>query len=121
MNPRAKNPERRWTETSEKRVLTKAFEEAGVDPIRPSEMGRHFFATEAVNDGANIYAVQEWLGHADPKTTERYAKLRAVPISRVIGDQVSKDEPGSDESTPKKRKQIQDVMVESAGIEPASA
>ncbi len=42
--------------------------------IKPNEMGRHFFGTHAVNDlEADIYPVKEWLGHTDPKTTERYA------------------------------------------------
>jgi integrase len=84
-NPLASNPQKRWTETSEKRTLSKALRHAGVSHIKPNEMGRHFFGTQAVSDeGADIYAVQEWLGHSDPKTTERYAKLRAVPIARVL-------------------------------------
>ncbi len=89
-NAEAWNEERRWTETSERRVLLAAFRAAAVGHIKPNELGRHFFATEAVNNGADIYATQEWLGHTDPKTTERYAKLRPVPIARVLGTRASR-------------------------------
>ncbi|MCP4004738.1 MAG: site-specific integrase [bacterium] len=71
----------RWKETSEKRALAKAFQAAGVEPIRPNEMGRQFFATEQVNAGESIYAVKALLGHSDIKNTERYAKLRPQKIA----------------------------------------
>jgi len=48
-------------------------------------MGRHFFGTHAVNDlEADIYPVKEWLGPTDPKTTERYAQMRPIPIARIL-------------------------------------
>ncbi len=28
--------------------------------------------------------VGAWLGHTDPKTTQRYAKMRPVPIARIL-------------------------------------
>jgi site-specific recombinase XerD len=66
-------------------VLVKAFTAAGISHIKPNEMGRHFFGTHAVNDlGADIYPVQSWLGHTDPKTTERYAQMRPIPIARIL-------------------------------------
>lgn len=46
----------------------RAFKAAGVAYIKPNEMGLHFFGTHAVNDlGADIYPVQDCLGHTDPK------------------------------------------------------
>ncbi len=33
---------------------------------------------------ADIFPVQAWLGHTDPKTTQRYAKMRPVPIARIL-------------------------------------
>jgi hypothetical protein len=33
---------------------------------------------------ADIYPVKEWLGHTDPKTTERYAHMRPIPIARIF-------------------------------------
>jgi integrase len=68
-NPNAQNDEGR-----ERRVLVKAYKAAGIARIKPNEIGRRFFGTHAVNDlEADIYPVKEWLGHTDPKTTERYA------------------------------------------------
>ncbi len=66
-NRRATNDEKRWTETSEKRTLTRAMSLSKVEHIKPNEMGRHFFATQAVNRGAGIYDVQDWLGRSDPR------------------------------------------------------
>jgi integrase len=84
-NPNALNDEGRWKEGSERRLLVKAFKAAGVAHIKPNEMGRHFFGTHAVSDlGADIYPVQDWLGHTDPKTTQRYAKMRPMPIARIL-------------------------------------
>jgi integrase len=84
-NPNALNDEGRWKESSERRVLVKAYAAAGIAHIKPNEAGRHFFGTHAVNDlEADIYPVKEWLGHTDPKTTERYAHMRAIPIARIF-------------------------------------
>jgi len=67
-NPNTYNDEGRWQESSERRVLVKAYRDAGVMHIMPNETGRHFFGTHAVNDlGADIYPVQAWLGIPIPK------------------------------------------------------
>ena len=85
-NPDGYNEEQRWLPGSERRVLERAYKAAQVAWIKPNEFGRHFFATHAVNDlQADIFPVQAWLGHTDPKTTQRYAKLRPVSIARIIG------------------------------------
>ena len=84
-NPKALNDEGRWKESSERRLLVKAYKAAGIAHIKPNEMGRHFFGTHAINDlEADIYPVQSWLGHTDPKTTERYAQMRPIPIARIF-------------------------------------
>jgi integrase len=81
----AYNDEGRWKEGSERRVLVKAYRAAGVTHNKPNEMGHHVFGTHAVNDlEADIYPVQSWLGHTDPKTTERYAQMRPIPIARIL-------------------------------------
>ena len=38
-NPLATGEDRRWTETSEKRTLSRAYKVAGIEPIRPNELG----------------------------------------------------------------------------------
>jgi site-specific recombinase XerD len=48
---------------------------------------RHSFASYLVNAGRSLYEVQELLGHADIKTTSRYAHLsreRLVAAVEVV-------------------------------------
>jgi site-specific recombinase XerD len=81
----------------------RAYKAAGVEHIKPNEFGRHFFGTHAVNDlEADVYPVQSWLGHSDTKSTERYARLRAVPISRIFG-KIEKAKGASEVPQPGKR------------------
>jgi integrase len=49
-----------------------ALERAEVNVITFHEL-RHTFGTQMAAAGAPLRAVQEWLGHADQKTTEIYA------------------------------------------------
>lgn len=51
-----------------------ARKQAGLNDLRIHDL-RHSFASALVNEGIPIYEVQKLLGHADIKTTERYAHL----------------------------------------------
>jgi hypothetical protein len=83
LRPRARRSAR--LPGAERRLLERAYKAAKVAWIKPNEFGRHFFATHAVNDlEADIYPVKEWLGHTGPKTTERYAHMRPIPIARIF-------------------------------------
>lgn len=44
---------------------------------------RHSFASFAIADGASLYLVSKALGHADTRTTERYAHLTDDPLQAV--------------------------------------
>ncbi len=49
-------------------------QELGLQDVRVHDL-RHSFASFLVNDGHSLYEVQKLLGHADPKTTMRYAHM----------------------------------------------
>lgn len=48
--------------------------ELGIADVRIHDL-RHTFASFLVNSGHSLYEVQKMLGHADPRTTMRYAHL----------------------------------------------
>ena len=45
---------------------------------------RHSFASFLVNAGRSLYEVQELLGHADIRTTSRYAHLSRERLSAAV-------------------------------------
>lgn len=53
----------------------RARKQAGVPELRIHDL-RHSFASFLVNAGRSLYEVQELLGHADIRTTSRYAHLK---------------------------------------------
>jgi hypothetical protein len=87
--------------------LQKAFvavcERAGLTGLRVHDL-RHSFASFAVADGASLFLVSKLLGHADARTTERYAHLSADPLEdavkligrRIMGDPAPAEYDGDD-------------------------
>lgn len=53
------------------RRYVKARDAAGLPPVKFHEL-RHTFGTLALDGGASLVQVQEWMGHADISTTRRY-------------------------------------------------
>ncbi len=49
---------------------------------------RHSFASRLVSAGESLYVVQQMLGHADPRTTQRYAHL-SMDVQRRAANLVS--------------------------------
>ena len=52
---------------------------------------RHTYASLAIQNGAQLYHVQQALGHLEPRSTRRYAHLRladAIAVSRVVASQI---------------------------------
>lgn len=57
----------RWT-------LTRLAQRSGVENVHPHRL-RHSFAMNMLENGAPMEAIQDFLGHEDPKYTEVYAQL----------------------------------------------
>lgn len=49
---------------------------------------RHTAATWLMAEGANLIEVQQWLGHRNTKTTERYTKIIPAHLFRLVGRKV---------------------------------
>jgi len=61
----------------------KARTEAGMPELRIHDL-RHSFASFLVNAGRSLYEVQELLGHADIRTTTRYAHLSRERLREAV-------------------------------------
>jgi integrase len=73
----------------------KALAEAQVREITFHEL-RHTFGTQMAAAGAPLRAIQEWMGHADAKTTEIYRHYAPDPTHGVaFVDRAFGDSPGS--------------------------
>jgi site-specific recombinase XerD len=56
---------------------------AGLPALRIHDL-RHSFASFLVNAGRSLYEVQELLGHADIRTTSRYAHLSRERLREAV-------------------------------------
>ena len=65
----------RLSDQSVYNVIRKRAKQAGVTACSPHDF-RHSFATELLRRDRDVLTVQRLLGHASPKTTERYDRRR---------------------------------------------
>ena len=56
---------------------------SGLAGLRMHDL-RHSFASFLVNAGRSLYEVQELLGHADIRTTSRYAHLSRERLNAAV-------------------------------------
>lgn len=70
-----RKPYRRLSKRGIQREIDIIAQKAGLqDKVSPHVL-RHTFATLTLNNGAELVAIQELLGHSSPDTTLRYAKI----------------------------------------------
>jgi integrase len=69
-------------------VWRKIAKAAGLEGVRLHDL-RHGFASVAVAAGSSLYILGKVLGHAQARTTERYAHLDADPV-RAVADSTAR-------------------------------
>jgi integron integrase len=70
-------------ESGLQKAVKRAAHRAGIDKKVTCHTLRHSFATTMLENGINIRMLQELMGHADVKTTERYTHVMDKDISRI--------------------------------------
>lgn len=70
-------------------AIRKAFRRAGLHDCTAHTL-RHTHATRLIQNGLSVYEVQAVLGHADIKTTLRYAHLEQAKITQKARDVINK-------------------------------
>jgi integrase len=60
---------------------------AGIEALRIHDL-RHAFASVGASGGDSLFIIGKVLGHADSKTTQRYAHLKNDPL-RAVADRIS--------------------------------
>lgn len=66
-----------------RKAFLKVLEHSKIGKLRIHDL-RHSFASFAIADGASLYLVSKLLGHANSRTTERYAHLSNDPLQDAV-------------------------------------
>lgn len=84
VNPRSSCERRHHVlESGLQKAVKRAACKAGINKRVTCHTLRHSFATTMLENGTNIRVLQDLMGHADVKTTERYTHVMDKDISRL--------------------------------------
>jgi integrase len=116
---------RRWTHWALRDRWLKAAKSVGLKRARLYEGTKHTMATDAVRRGVSERALQTFLGHADVRSTRRYAKLADEVLISVLRptptpietDDLSRTCP-ADDSAAGNYLNLQGRMASPTGLEP---
>lgn len=72
-----RRPYRRLSQRGIQREIRSLAQQSGMQKKVSPHTLRHTFATLTLNNGADLVAVQELLGHENPATTQIYASISA--------------------------------------------
>ena len=73
----------RLTPRSVERIIKKCAVKAGITKKMTPHVLRHVFATDLLNNGADIRSVQQLLGHASINTTQIYTHITDAHLREV--------------------------------------
>jgi integrase len=76
-------PQGRWSGTSLRRTWMEACEKVGIE-VGLYVGTKHTFATDAAARGVPERALQTFLGHADVRSTRRYARMADGALLEVL-------------------------------------
>lgn len=85
IDPRSGREQRHHVlESGLQKAVKRAAQKAGLTKHVTCHTLRHSFATTMLENGINIRVLQELMGHADVKTTERYTHVMDKDIARIV-------------------------------------